>query len=147
NPDATPTIRDLAKHRWPGQPLSRVQERDLIARAQAGDQYAGWELLGSFLQWIKGRPKLKGNIGYGARLFDDCIGAGLLAAWKCVLSFDHSEGSRFNTHMRLPVAGAISDEKVAFRMRGAAGATRLEKYILHHWNHSPEWILNDIKKL
>src|SRR5262249_32300188 len=32
-------------------------------------------------------------------------------------------------------------------MRGAAGATRLEKYILHHWNHSPEWILNDIKKL
>jgi hypothetical protein len=96
NPNATPTITDLAKHRWRGLPLSRAKEVELIARAKAGDQRAGWELLGSFLHWIKGRPKLKGNIGYGAKLFDDCIAAGLLAAWECVLSFDHSKGYRFN---------------------------------------------------
>src|SRR5262249_5046849 len=100
NPNATPTIRDLAKYRWNGPPLSRAKEAELIAQAQAGDPHAGWELLASFLRWIKGRPKLKnGNIGYGGGLFEDCVAAGLLAAWECVLSFDHSAGYRFNTHM------------------------------------------------
>jgi hypothetical protein len=120
-----PTPRDLTLRYWWKPNLEETEEARLVGLAQSGDRRALAQLFKSFHKFILGvagrhmRGRSFGNWNKQiSGLFDDLVAAGCVGFCQALGNFDLSLGHRFSTLARRRIAGAISDEAVAFRKRG-----------------------------
>ena len=119
------TPRDLTLRYWWLSNLDKAEEARLVGLAQSGDRRAFAELFKHFHKFILGvaGKRMRGRPAGNWRkqtdgLFEDLIAAGCVGFCEALRNFDLSWDDRFSTLAYYRIAGAISDEAVAFRKRG-----------------------------
>jgi hypothetical protein len=130
------TPRDLTLRYWWLPNLEKAEEARLVGLAQSGDRRALGQLFKHFHKFILGvagkhmRGRPAGNWHkQTSGLFEDLIAAGCVGFCQALRNFDLSCGYRFSTPARPRIAGAISDEAVAFRKRGIKSETDAHRAI------------------
>lgn len=90
-------------------PLTHLQERDLVRRAQAGDERAAERLLSSQVPYLR-REAARRRAGAVRAEVDDLVAVGLEAFLAALQTFDPSRGTRLYTHARRAVEAAMAGE-------------------------------------
>ena len=71
--------------------MTVTEEREIIAKAQAGDEFAKSAIYEAYAPLIKHAAALA-NKRYRFELYEDALGAANLAFWRCVLNFSDDKG-------------------------------------------------------
>ena len=144
---------NLSAYRWTHPTPSPDEDAELVRRAKAGDRPAAAQLVKNYSRLVLSCAG-KRNISYeftkrrkqytnGVR--DDLIGRGFEALWRAVLNYEPSMGP-FSAYARRCIGGQVSEEAKAFIKRGAAGETRLERWLFSHPLATPQQLVAAFKK-
>lgn len=127
DPDFDLVANNLARYRWYGPTLSRDEERDLIRRAQGGDEQAKDRLHRSFARTIL---KIAGK--YYGPTRDVLTAAGHLGLAEAIGRFDLSRSNGLRAYAESWIRKFIGAEAVCGSRSGAAGETRVDRVLNSH---------------
>jgi hypothetical protein len=144
-----PTPSNLVVFRHHGPILHKMEERDLIRRAQAGNEAAKRRLLYKYHRLILkiarkvvADPKLKLDAPY----LGDLVAAGGLGLLVAISRFDLKWNDGLSAYARFYIEDAIRDAAKRHWNKGIAGETRIDRYIASHPYDTPEQLADALDK-
>jgi RNA polymerase sigma factor (sigma-70 family) len=127
---------DLSRRRWYDPLPNRREERDLIRKANSGDERAKQKLVESYHRLVRSIVSQ-----YSGPPHNDLMAAGLFGFCEAISRFNENRGYRLSTYakhwIRKYVLIAIKD----WRKEGAAGETRQDRYVFSNPGATAEQVV------